>query len=207
MSGFDPFAEKQETALQGMAAFDYFEGEGDKKPEGVSLERLVNMTELMLSIEERIVDLTDEMAAESLRMKKLRDELIPSAMKELGLEFFGLDDGSRVDIKKSVQANISEANKTKAYAWLEANDFGGLIKNKLSSEFGNGENEDAVKAKKLLTDAGFFATLDKSVHAATLKSFVKEQLEKGTKIPVDLFGVFEVEQAKVTKPKAKKGKK
>jgi hypothetical protein len=41
-----------------------------------------------------------------------------------------------------------------------------------------------------LSDMGYMAVRAESVHPQTLKSFVKEQIEKGSPVPVDTFGVF-----------------
>jgi hypothetical protein len=48
-----------------------------------------------------------------------------------------------------------------------------------------------------------FASLDRSIHNATLTSFVKERLAAGETLP-DAFSVFEFKEAKIKAPKAKK---
>jgi hypothetical protein len=122
-------------------------------------------------------------------------------MEELGMEEFKLKDGSNISVKNVVMASISEDNKPDAFKWLEDNDFDGIIKTKVLSSFGKGEMEDAKEALDTLQKAGFEATMDRSVHAQTLKAFVRERLEVGDNIPIQTFGVFEYKLAKIVLPK------
>ena len=48
---------------------------------------------------------------------KLTDEELPSAMQELGISSFALDDGSTVDVKPTYGASILVANRPLAYDW------------------------------------------------------------------------------------------
>jgi len=129
--------------------------------------------------------------------RRLREEALPAAMQEVGLTKVTLDSGRVISIGQEVYASIPAANKPAAYAWLESHDFGGLIKTQVSTEFGRGEMDEAKKLEQELREKGLSCSLDRSIHAQTLKAFIKEQLAQGKELPLDLFGAMPVWVAKV----------
>ena len=48
---------------------------------------------------------------------------------------------------------------------------------------------------------GYLPDQKKEVHPQTLKAFVKEQLQKGQAVPMDLFGVFTGHRATIKRGK------
>ena len=189
-------------------AIDYFEGEaeGQAPVEPMTLARLTKMAEEARDLETTINRLNVELAEAQDKRTNILRNLLPSAMDELGIKDFTLADDSKINVKDVINASISEENKPRAFAWLEENNCDGIIKTKVASEFGKGEIEDARKALKALEDAGFTGVMDRNVHPMTLKAFVKEQLEQGVALPLDVFGVFEFKEAKITKPKEKRAR-
>jgi hypothetical protein len=102
-----------------------------------------------------------------------------------------------------LKCGITEENRDGAHTWLRDNNFGGIIKTVVAQQYGAGEVEEATKnAAAIFKLTGREASVHESVHAGTLKSFLKEQRKKGTKIPTKLFGLFPFSKAKVTPPKS-----
>lgn len=128
----------------------------------------------------------------------LREETIPSVMQELGLESLTLDTGQKLKVAQDVYASIPTENKTRAYDWLGENGFGGLIKVNVEVQFSKGEQEKAIELYKKLAEEMPNVTCEQSVHAMTLKAFLKEQLAQGSNIPLDLFGARPVFVAKIS---------
>lgn len=190
-------------------AIDYFAEENNPVEEApaATLESLVNLASTVIDLDKQIVEAQIALGELEDKRKKIARTQIPDIMDELGMQSFKLADGSTLDVKTSINASISEDNKPAAFAWLTEHEKDGIIKTKVTSEFGKGEIEAAREAVKALTEAGFGAMLDQSVHPMTLKSFVKEQLEEGVNIPLEVFGVFEFKEAKITPPKAPRKRK
>lgn len=136
-------------------------------------------------------------AKESARV--LREETIPSAMQELELTEVVLSTGQSLKVQQEVYASIPANNKMAAYEWLDDNGFGGLIKIEVDAQFGKGEQEAAKALLEELRNRGLQVTADQSVHASTLKAFLKEQITKGNPVPLDLFGARPVWVAKISK--------
>lgn len=122
---------------------------------------------------------------------------LPEAMREVGMKEFRLDDGSKITIKKELYTSISEANKAEAFKWLEENDLGGVIKNDFTISFGRGDKDDAEEFMSAMNEQGFVYKRKESVHPQTLKALIKEQIEAGVEVPMDVFSVHEVNKSKV----------
>ena len=81
-------------------------------------------------------------------------------------------------------------NMESAYKWLRDNGYGDLIKNEIAVPFGRGEDERANDLLKTLVNNGYEPNQKTVVHPQTLKAFVKEQLESGKELPLDLLGAY-----------------
>lgn len=150
-------------------------------------------------LENSIAEMEEGLKKAKADLDQVRDKELPNALAEIGLSELKLTDGTKISIKTEVYANISEERSQAAFAWLRKNGHGALVKNIISAEFGKGEDEKAIEAATVLAEAGFSPKQKESVHAMTLKAFVKEQVNQGADIPLDLFGAHIVNRTKVEK--------
>lgn len=185
-------------------AIDYFDEDLKPQADEATLEVLTKLAKESVELEAEIAADTVALEEKQSKLGKLLRSRIPEIMKTLSMDEFKLTDGSVISVKSDIKCGITEVNKPAAFAWLESNDFDGIIKTNVSVAFSKGEMEKAQKAIEILQEADFDAAMDRSVHPATLKSFVKERLEAGDNIPVETFGIFEFNQAKIKLPKHKK---
>ena len=166
-----------------------------------TLERLRALASNMQDLEAKIGSKTVELAELQGELDRISGHTIPDIMAELAMESFTLEDGYKLEVKNDLKASITAENKPAAHKWLREHNFDGIIKTKVLAEFGRGEMEKAEQALAKLREAGFEASMDEGIHAATLKSFVKERMEAGDAIPVSTFGVYEFKKTKITAPK------
>ena len=136
-----------------------------------------------------------EIQEEALKEKKkqiehLSGEVIPTMMAEMGLSHLKLMDGSSVDVKPFYSANITVANKEKAFNWLRDNGLGDIIKNEISVSFGRNEENKAADYAVLAQERGFQPTQKMKVEPMTLKALVRERTEAGKDMPTELFNIF-----------------
>ena len=122
-------------------------------------------------------------------------------LAELGLNAIELDDGSKVTVQPTYGAHIKVADREEAYQWLRDNDFGDIIKNTVFCNFARGEEQQAVEFKEAAEKMGFFPEQKPEVHAQTLKAWVKERVENGDSFPMDLFGAYTGQRAKIARSK------
>ena len=138
-------------------------------------------------------------------LKKFKQEIIemelrtiPDIMTELGVAEFTNTDGVKVTIKPFISASIPKKRMEEAHAWLKDNGHGDLIKHFVSVDVGKKGN-DAGLALEALSELGLDPTDKENVHPQTLKAFVREQVESGEPIPLELFGAYFEQKATIKK--------
>ena len=167
-------------------------------PKDEQLSGIQNIVQKQISLETQV-------AAQEQVLKELKRELLdiqtqelPQAMDAVGLATVTLNTGEKVDIKPFVSASISKANKEEAYTWLRDHGHGDLIKVITKVDTGRDE-QAAAKAQKALVKAGLAPSTEESVHSGTLKVWVREQVEAGEPIPLELFGAYFGQKSTITK--------
>ena len=122
--------------------------------------------------------------------KQVSQTDIPEAMAEVGMSEFKLQDGDKVTVQPYYSASIPKDRINEALDWLRDNNHGDLIKNTVSVDFGRGEDDRADTLRESLQNTGLSYTDKTGVHSSTLRAFVREQVEAGKSLPLDLLGVF-----------------
>jgi hypothetical protein len=184
---------------------DYFEGqEANPEQEAATLELLGKLGVEARALEVDIAADTVLLEEKKGLLNKILMDRIPTIMEQLGMESFKLTSGETIVVKSDIKCGISEERKPAALAWLRAGNYDGIIKQTVELSFGKGESAEAKKAMDTLHEAGFDPAVSEGVHPQTLKSFVKECLEKAVNIPLETFGVFDFKIAKITLPKTRK---
>ena len=164
-----------------------------------SLKEMADLCAEQVALEEDVRQLEEQLKAKKQAVNKLSFEIIPARMSELGLESLTLKDGSSVKVKQLVQASIPVRYREDAFKWLRDNGHGDLIKNQVSATFGKGEDLSANEFIDKIEELGYQPQQKLSVHSSTLKAFVREQITKGTELPMDKFGVFVGAETKISK--------
>jgi hypothetical protein len=167
-----------------------------------AMKRLSEMAAVLRDCKTKIAEHSKQLEALSKEESRIEREDMPELMRELEMKSFVLSDGTEIEVIEDLMCGISAENREGAHAWLRKNKFGGIIKTSILQQYGAGELEEATKnANAIRKLTGRAATVTESVHAGTLKAFLKEQRAKGTKIPAVLFGLFPFSKAKVIPPK------
>lgn len=155
-----------------------------------SLKQVSELANYQVKLEEKIADA--EAALKTLKQEhnKTSQIDIPEALAECGLSEFKLANGMKVTVNPFYSASIPKGGEEEAMNWLRDNGHEDLIKNTISVNFGRGEDESASKLREALNNEGSSYTDKTGVHSQTLKAFVREQVESGQNLPLDLLGVF-----------------
>ena len=173
-----------------------------EKTDGGILKTVAELARAIAAKEAQVADLDRQLKDAKKELLKLTDEDLPASMAEMGLASFTLDDGSQIDVKPTYGASILVDNRPKAYEWLRDNGYDDIIKNNVSVSFGRGEDDLANAFKAVAEKEGYVPQQDTSIHAGTLKAFVRERIEAGDEFPMELFGAYVGQRAFI-----KKGKK
>ena len=164
------------------------------------LKRVADLAALLTQVQNEVATTQETLNELKATERRISEEDLPQLMAEVGLSEIALTTGEKVTITEQVNASITEAHNEAAIKWLTEHGFGGIVKTRLIVDFDHTERDDALatlhkQEKKHITE------LKETVHSATLKSFVREQLEAGNKLPMDLFSVHPYSKAKITRPK------
>lgn len=157
---------------------------------------LSDLVRKLRSVEKEIEDAEAHVKALKQEKHKLSIENIPSLMDEMGVDRLDVD-GVTVSRKMMVHASIPAANKDDAFAWLRDNGLDDIIKNDVTCSFGKGEDNVAGDVIGLLQERGFDPKTKTHIHPSTLKAFVKERIENGKPIDLDMFGAFVANAAEI----------
>jgi len=164
-----------------------------------NIKSLADQIKKLRALEDKIKSDEETLKETKNKLKLISGEVIPTMLAEMGLSSLKLADGSAVDVKPYYGANISEANREKAYDWLRSNGLGDIIKNNITVSFGMNEDNKAAQYANLAKGQGFQPTQKLKVEPMTLKALVQERIEAGKTLPLDIFNVFVGNRTKITR--------
>ena len=119
----------------------------------------------------------------------------------MNLQKFTLTDGSEISVKPIYAASIPKDRRDEAFQWLRDHEFGDLVKNNVTVTFGRGEDDTAKDFIGLCGEQGFVPSQIEKVEPMTLKAWLRERVEEGDPIPLDLFGAFISQRATIKRRK------
>ena len=160
-------------------------------------------TKSLSNLVRQVEELNKELDIAESHLKKLKQEkhklqtdAIPALMDEMGVDRLDVGDVS-VTLKPFVSASIPQDRRAEAHQWLRENGLDDIIKNDVVLSFGRGEDETAHSIMLDLEQRGFHPESKTHIHSMTLKAFVKERVEKGLPIDLDMFGAYVAKTADI----------
>lgn len=173
---------------------------------GDRLERVRTTAAQVRNLEMERTELEERLSAIKHQLQSLTERDLVKVMGEAGMTSFALEpDGNlpavTFDKVTYYSAKIPEDKEIEAFAWLHDQGHGDLVKTQITVALGMGDREIAQQVETAITEVGADYSSKLSVHPATLKSFVKSEVEAGRAIPLDLFGAHIGEVVKIKKGK------
>ena len=173
------------------------------KLDDYKLDKISRLANEASSLQEDVERLEDELKNFKKAYYRVTDELLPEALEELNLEKFTLKDGSEIAVKPVYAASIPKDKRNEAYDWLRVHGDGDIIKNNVTVTFGKGEDQDAQAFMLMCGDQGFTPQQQEKIEPMTLKAWVREKVEAGHPIPLELFGAFISQRATIKRKRSK----
>ena len=164
-----------------------------------NIKSLADQIKKLRALEDKVQTDEESLKKNKKELERISGEVIPTLLSEMGLSSLKLADGSAVDVKPYYAANISVANREAAYGWLRSNGLGDIIKNDITVSFGRNEDNKAAEYANLAKGQGYQPTQKLKVEPMTLKALVRERIEKGKDMPMDIFNVFVGNRTKLTR--------
>jgi len=182
-----------------MSIIDKMEKETQPDIKAEDLGNISDLGRQLSELEEKIQIEEEHLKSLKNEHRKISEDLLPNKLRELGVSEFKLADGTSMSIQQYYSARITPDNRDACFHWLENNGLGDIIKNTVSANFGRGEDDAASELMTQLEDDGHSLVQKKWVEPMTLKAVVREQVEKGTDLPLETFNVYVGQKIKVKK--------
>lgn len=183
--------------------------ESEPVPQG-QLDGLQKLAEKACKLEDLMAELDATLKTAKEQYVRIVEDQIPATLKAVKMKKFTMDDGSEVAMAQQIFTKIKEDNKKTAFNWLREIKCGDIIDSQLVFTFDVGEEHLAKKVFEIAEQDPELKEIQheyaESVHAARLKSFVKERLEKNLPLDLTLFGVHQRDIAEITRPQKPKKK-
>lgn len=173
---------------------------------GDRLERVKDVARQVRSLEVEREQLEERLSTIKRQLQSLLERDLVKVLGEAAMTSFSLErDGNlpALTFEKVTyySAKIPEDKEVEAFGWLHDEGHGDLVKTQISVALGMGDRELAQQVENAITEAGADFSSKLSVHPATLKSFVKTEVEAGRALPLELFGAHIGETVKIKKGK------
>jgi len=181
--------------------FDYSSLPAEPAIPAPTLADLARLVESARDAEMLVVAREAQLADAKAEHRRITEVAIPEAMAAAGMETFRTSSGLTVTIKDDVQVKQPPvAQRAQAYAWLEENGQGGLVKRSVEIAFGAGETE-AERAHALVDLLGpqFPGSVreGREVNSSSLAAWLRRAIEAGESPPLELLGARQVRVAKI----------
>jgi hypothetical protein len=172
------------------------------------LEHVRDAVRRHLGLQQRIAELTEENKLLTRQLNDMAKRELPDLFNEVQVDSVGLapegnQPGYDAKLSPYYHANIPADRAIEAFAWLDAEGHGDLIKNVITVELGRGDNETAKAVQYALDDLGIEYSTKLSVPWNTLTAFVREQVERYSRVPpLDILGaeIGQIVKLKERKP-------
>lgn len=190
--------------MEDVLAMATADAEAEPPPPEDMLKKIQFFGERQRDLTKAIADLENQTTIMKEKLRRVVEQDLPEAMDAVRMSKFVMEDGTTVTVKPFYNASIPEDRKEEAFDWLKENDFDGMIKADVKVSFGKGEFEVAqsfVEFVRGFNEKAIDPEYKENVHWQTLRAFVKEQIEGGKPLPLDMFGVFVGRKAELKLPK------
>lgn len=188
------------------------------QPTNHDLKSVAELGLKQMNLEDEIEDLEAKLSEKKKELERLSIVTLPEAMLQVGLrDGVTLANGAKVSIKEDVRCGVTEAKKPEAFAWLEKNNLGDIIKTQMVIPFGAGEVENVEAMERHISAANVphgSITSKRFIEPQTLKATVKERLKKELEanmkqeplppeavLPKEVFAAQLINVAKISRPK------
>ena len=144
----------------------------------------------LLELQNEIANKKEELKRVEAEERNYSEKIIPELMQQAGIQMLKLSNGASVEVKPFYSAKIPVAKKEEAFSWMRDNGLGGIIKNIVSMKFGREQDNMVSSIVEDLKQKGFQVEQNTSVHPQTFKAALKEKIQNGENVPMDLLGLY-----------------
>lgn len=166
---------------------------------------LARVEDMILSAEKMLEDLKSR--KKEITMRELPDLMAQYGQDKIGVPGLGVEFVLEPYYHANIKSDWPDEQREKAFAYLESENAGDLIKAFVTAQFRKEDFETAKKLYEWLASQEAFSgatlSLDKNVQWNTLTSWLREQIESGKVVPLETLGATVGHVVKLKKRKTK----
>jgi hypothetical protein len=186
---------------------DLYDYGADADPDAEVAARVFAEVDKLTLQAERLIEQHKKAEEHAQKLKQAVEQLttkdIPELLAKMRLDDFTTSSGIHVKVKREIKASLPGHERVEArmgaLRWLVDHGFGGVIKNQVSVALDRGEDTRADDLVVKLRAEGFEVEAKKDVNHMTLSALAREQFAEGKIMPRDLFNLFDMRIAKLTR--------
>lgn len=150
---------------------------------GITIAELCACADLTEKIRQEFLDLEKRTADKKEELRRMEEDTLPSMMIESGAQEIKTTLGVKYVVKEDVRVSLPAKALHEAVDWLLKNNHSGIVKTNVTIPFPTTESKKAFALAERLARTHKDVLVNSSIHASTLKSWVKEQRLKGREVP------------------------
>lgn len=156
------------------------------------LGQISELAEHQREYQDIVDNLEKQLKVAKARLTSISEYELPALLDQVGISELTTANGAHVKVKETIRVSLSKERQNPAMDWLVQNGHGGMIKSEVTAKYDRGQESIALSLRDMLEDAlgEDHVSMGRKVEPSTLRAFVKRQLESGTDMPLDLFGVY-----------------
>lgn len=176
-------------------------------PKMDAMQRLSQLAVKMGSLELKKLELEEEMARVEAELKTYQMNLVPEVMAEIGLTEIKTKGGMTIELRQEVRASLPKdpEKRDRAFAYLKDTGNDGLITQEIIVNYGRDAGEFAEQLLSALEQMNVreHATVEhqKTINFQSMLAFLRRELKEGKPVPLEAFGAFVQNMAKLKLPK------
>jgi hypothetical protein len=195
------------VSVSDVAEDDPFDYGADAVPDAVTVAQAFADLDRLTLRAERATEARKQAEAHLQKCKQAEEQLlnrdIPELLQQMRLNECTTASGIQVKVKREIKAALPGHERIEArmgaLRWLVEQGHGGVIKNQVAVTLDRGEDTRADELVVELSTRGYAVEAKKDVHASTLGALVRELVADGKVVPRDLFNLFDLRIAKLTR--------
>ena len=168
-------------------------------PSNEALKEISDLAGLQLRQQAEVDKLTEQLKTATDKLRKTQEKDLPETMKAAGMEKFTTTESVSIEISETLYASISKKNKPAAIKWLMKNGQSSLVKEDVIVLFDKGDHKKAEKLFMQLKKKNYPVVTNENINTGSVKSVIKEFLEQGEEVPLEIFGAYFHRKAVITK--------
>jgi len=188
-------------------ADDQFDYGSDADPDSEVAARVFAEVDKLTLQAERLIEQHKKAEEHAQKLKQAVEQLttkdIPELLAKMRLDDFTTSSGIHVKVKREIKASLPGHERIEArmgaFRWLVDQGHGGVIKNQVSVALDRGEDTRADDLVVRLRAEGYAVEAKKDVNHMTLSALAREQFAEGKIMPRELFNLFDMRIAKLTR--------